>query len=186
MNRRTMLLLMMLVALPGCGVQRHAAESALIQVETDYGRMRDQLTLVAPDQARSIDGAISAAKGTLEKGDADEALRLAKELQTRLRETSDRLPAMQAELESAWTSLSASLPRTLATLKRDLQRSNRPPAGKRREVFDLARGTMLELVNQWEEAQVAMKDGRLAEAVAKAEDVNDRAVGLVMDTHEGS
>lgn len=178
--------LSLLGAIPGCGVQRHVAESAVIDVVADYAMIRDHVQNLAPDQARSIEAAIEAAKRTLDRGDLEATLVATRDIQARTRELSDRLPLMRGELESAWNELSASLPGTLASLSRRLSLANRPAGGTRQAAFDSARVALPVLMAQWRESQAAMHNGRLAESVSRAEVVRDRAKRVMADVQKDS
>jgi hypothetical protein len=183
---RWTLLLGVLLLLPGCGAQKKAAETAIQAAQTAYDGIKAQAVNVAPAEARAIEGAIAAAKADVQKGNFKAALAATQDLPNRVQELQAALPAKQAELDTAWKGLNATVPRTLASLGRKLGATSRRPAGMSRERFDAAKGELAHLKSQWSDAQAAMKDGRLAEAVGTAEDVKAWAARLSTTSHSGS
>lgn len=180
------MLVMLIVTLPGCGLQRHAAESAVIEVQSDYALIRDQVVSIAPDEGLAIEAAIASAKASLEGDDAGAALRTARDLKATIHVLSERLPDLRTDLESDWNALSESLPLTLGSLRHELSTIHSSQDPRRRTALEEARRALPDLADQWHEAQLAREDGRLAEAVKKAHDVTTRAAALVTTTHAGS
>ena len=158
----------------------------LDDVVAEYAAIRPQVEIIAPDRARSLEDSIDASKRSLEQGDLRATLEATQELRTRLKELADRLPAMQAELESTWTDLDASVPGTLTSLSQVIRRTKRPLEGPGRVAYDAARNDLPLLKAQWRDAENAMHDGRLAEAVNKAERVRSRATRVLADMQGGS
>lgn len=179
-------LLLPVLFVPACGTQQKAADAALSEVQAVYALIQEEATEVAPDQAQSIEESIVTAKGNLEKGDSRATLAAVKDLRPRVKELMDRLPAMRLELESTWADLNRSLPKTLTSLHRELNRARRPSVGARQEALDAARSELTALSAEWGQAQSAKQSGRLADAVIKAEQVKQRAVGLATYGHDGS
>lgn len=172
--------------LPACGMQKKSAETGIASLEAAYAPVRQQATSVAPEQAGHLEEAIAAARADIDRGNYDAARRATAELRTRLKELTDRLPAMQSELESAWKDVSASLPGTLAALERKLGRANRPAGSARRAAFDAATSELRSITAAWQDAQAAMRGGRLAEAVNGAENARDRALRVLAGSKDGS
>ena len=181
-----MLPLLLLALLPACGVQTHAAESAIIEVMGDYTLIREHVENVAPDRAKHIEDALDAAKESLERGDLKATMLATRDLKTKLKELSDQLPALRAELEASWNELTSSVPDTLTTLNRMLNRANRPAAGARREAFDAAKSELPAMMAQWRQSRTSMENGGLAEAVSKAKEVQDWASRVMADIQDGS
>lgn len=178
--------LLLLALLPACGLQTHAAESAVIEIMGDYALMRDQVENVAPDRAKTIEEALDAAKDSLEKGALKATMLATRDLKAQLKELSDQLPAMRAELETSWNELTRSVPDTLAALTRMLNRANRPSAGARRVAFDAAKGELPAMMTQWRQSRTSMEHGRLAKAVSQAKEVQDWASRVMADIQDGS
>lgn len=180
--RAPKLLLPLLLALsPGCGLQRHAAESAVIDVVGDYALMRHEVANVAPEEANDIEEAINDAKRSLDQGDLERTLLTTRELRLRLRTLSERLPARRAALDSTWQDLRATVPVTLVSLQNRLRLANRPPHGPRAESFDAARRELPGLMDDWRECRTALESGWLAEAVSRAERLRGRTFRLIAE-----
>jgi uncharacterized protein YoxC len=181
MNRFThgVLALMVVLLLPACGTQKKAAETSISAAQTAYDGIKEQAMNVAPDQAKMIEDAIAAAKADVEKGDFKAALDATKDLPAKTQELYDGLSAKEAELQTAWQSLSATLPDAVASLNRKLGAMKKPPAGMNKAKFAAAKATLADVKTKWGEATTAMQGGRLAEAVTKASSVKATAVHLM-------
>jgi len=179
-------LLMAVLLIPGCGAKQ-AAEKAVTDAEQAYAQIAEQARNVAPDQAQTIEAGLAAAKASLAKGDAQAALAAAKDLAEQIKTLSQQLPDLQAKLQDQWKDLSTTTPAAIAALKKKLDDFGRPPAGMPGRVqFDAATAALAPLGQQWEQAQTLFTSGKLAEAVAKAEQVKADAVKMIADMQAGS
>jgi uncharacterized protein YoxC len=175
------LALTVVLLLPGCGMQKKSAETAISGVESSFNGIREQAMNVAPDQAKTIEDAIAAAKAAVAKGDFKVALETTKDLPAKVKELSDGLAAKQAELQKTWADLNAALPGTVASLSQKLGAMKKPPTGMDQEKFAAAKATLADMQTKWGEATTAMQGGKLAEAATKAGEVKTSAVALMTE-----
>jgi len=157
--------------LVSCGGVKSAATTAIQAAETAWAAAKDNVTKIMPDEAKTIDDAIAAAKASLEQGDAKAALATAKDLPAKIQQLTAGLAAKETELRGAWTSLSAGLPGVVSTVQKRvdlLSKSKKLPAGIDQAAFDGAKSSFEQAKQMWTEAQAAQQNGSIGEAVAKA------------------
>ena len=173
------------LVLPACGNSRKAAETAMVQTVQAWNAIKAQASNIVPDDAKSIEDAIAAATAQLQGGDYKGALAAATSLGARVKELADSLPEKTAQAQSAWAELAGSIPGSIATLDKKLKGLKAPAAGapnaEQSPVVVLGH-----LKDGWNDAQAAAQGGRLAEAVAKGNDVRSGAVKLLTDLQAGS
>ena len=88
---RSFVLALALLLACGCGVREQAANSAVVDVEAEYARMRVDAERVDPAQAAVIEDELEAARQAVDRRDFESAARTARVLSTRLRELRIRL-----------------------------------------------------------------------------------------------
>ena len=162
--------------LVSCGAGKGAATAAIQAAETAWTAAKDNVAKILPDDAKSIDEAIAAAKTSLEQGDAKAALAAAKDLPAKIQQLTAGLAAKEAELRGAWDSLNAGLPGVVSAVQKRvdlLSKSKKLPAGIEQAAFDGAKSSLAEAKQMWTEAQSAQQNGNLGEALAKASGVKD-------------
>jgi hypothetical protein len=162
--------------LVSCGGGKGAATIAIQAAETAWTAARDNVAKLLPDDAKSMDEAIAAAKASLEQGDVKAALASAKELPARIQQLTAGLAAKEAELRGAWSSLDAGLPGVVSAVQKRvdiLSKSKKLPAGIEQAAFDGAKSSLAQAKQMWAEAQSAQQNGNLGEAVTKASGVKE-------------
>ena len=179
---------LILVALLGstlasCSMDKSAATAAIKTAETSWAAAKDNVTKVLPEDAKSIEGALAAAKASLEQGDAKTALASAKELPARIEQLTAGLAAKETELRGVWETLNAALPGIVAEAQKkvdQLSKAKKLPAGIDQPAFDGAKSMFEEAKQMWTDAQGAQQSGNIGEAVAKASGVKER-LGKVLE-----
>jgi len=171
--------------LPACGNSKKAAETAMAQTVQAWNAIKAQAVNIVPDDAKSIEDAIAAATAQLQGGDYKGALAAATSLGARVKELADGLPDKTKQVQGAWDELTGSIPASLATLDKKLKGLKVPapgtPNAEQSPVVML--GT---LKTSWADAQASAQAGRLAEAVAKGNDVRAGTVKLLNALQAGS
>jgi hypothetical protein len=180
-------LLLAVLLVPACATPKKVAEQAIKDAEQAYAQIALQARNVAPDQAQAIEAGLAAAKASLAQGDAQAAMAAAKDLVGRIRTLSEQLPDLQAKLQDEWKDLATSVPGAIAALKKRLSDFGRPPAGMSgREQFDAATAAVPSLEQKWDAARALFDGGKLAEAVASADQVQADAVRMIAGMQTGS
>ena len=174
-----MLVLVVGAVLASCGSEKGAATSAIQAAETAWAAAKDNVAKIIPDDAKSMDDAIAAAKASLDGGDAKAALAAAKDLPAKIQALTASLPAKEAELRGVWDTLNSGLPGIVASVQKRvdvLSKSKKLPEGIDTMAFDGVKSSLTEANQMWTEAQSAQLNGNLGEAVAKATGVKDLMV----------
>ena len=180
-------LLLAVLMVPACGGPKQAAEKAVAAAEAAYGQIGVQANNLAPDQAKEIEAGLAEARANLTKGDSKAALAQAQELQSRIQTLAEAMPALLTRLQDDWKSLTTTVPGALSAVDRKLKDFGRPPAGMPgRAQFDAASGKLTQLTAQWEEARGLSANGKLGEAVSRAERVKEDAVKALAEFQTGS
>lgn len=171
----------------GCGANRNSAEAALAAAETQYARIAEDVKNLAPDQDADLDAALTSVHETVAKGEFAAAVKLAKETSARIKLLRDALPELRAKLEGDWKQLSTTVPGALTALDRKLANSGRPPAGMpERAKYDASKEALGRLRLQWDEARSLVVSGKMAQAVASGNQVQDELVRAITELQEGS
>ena len=170
---------------PGCGAEKGATEKALAATVQAYDAIKQQAQNIVPDEAKAIEDAIAAASAQLQGGDANGAMTAVTTLDARVKELAASLPEKTTQAQSAWAELAGSIPGTLSTLDKKAAGLVKPAAGTP-NAEQSATARLARLKTDWDEAQSAAQAGRLAEALAKGNDVRAGAVKLLTDLQGGS
>lgn len=174
-----MLVLVVGAVLASCSTEKGAATSAIQAAETAWTAAKDNVAKILPDDAKSMDDAIAAAKKSLEGGDAKAALAAAKDLPAKIQALTAGLAAKEAELRGVWDALNGGLPGIVASVQKrvdELSKSKKLPAGLDAAAFDGVKTQLAEATQMWTQAQSAQAGGNIGEAVAKANGVKDLMV----------
>ena len=195
MNRIPLVALVSLLALTGCakkspsGKDKAAsnatpsAEQVLAEAVTEWNTIKEEAANVLPDAGPAIEAAIGDATAKLQSPDPTESLAAAAEVGEKVRQAERDLPQRTTELQVAWKELSGAMPATLEALERRVGsgRFRKPAPGAIAPRVRLA-----QLRADWDAAQSAMINGRLAAAVTRGEAVRAAATQLATDLQIGS
>ncbi len=180
------LLIAMLLA-PGCGAGKKGAATALAAAEGEYAKIAEDVKNLAPDQDTEISTAFTSAHEALAKGEVATVVQAAKDLSARIKTLAESLPGLRAQLEGDWKQLGTIVPSALAALDKKLDDFGQPPAGMPgRDKYAAASAALDRMNTQWAEAQTLGASGKLAAAVALANQVKDEAVKVITEFQEGS
>jgi hypothetical protein len=168
---------MVTFGLSACGTRISAATNAIAGADRAYSSIHAEAMMVAPEQAAEIQSGLADARALLEKGNARVALAKAEELEDKVESLGASLTARRTNLEARWQEASAVLPGALAAL--DASLDQRLARGIPRKQFEVASVEFIESMILWKEAQNAARDGRLAQAVAKAEEARQRVANAI-------
>ncbi len=167
----------------GCGLDRDSAQAAVETSVKEFDEISVVALNVAPDDAAAIQDMIDLSEEDLASGDYRAAVARSRQVRQRTRMLSDSLPALQTRLSSRWETLSEVVPRAIQVLEQELL-TNTDAAGLMARTQ--AQHATLELDEQrqrWTDAQIAVQEGQLAQAVELAEDARGRLVKLISELH---
>ena len=182
------LLLIVAVVAVGCGVGKPAADAAVQTAQTAFDAAKDQAMKIAPDQAKSIQDAIDAAKASAEKGDYKAAIEAAKPIPAQVKAMADGLAAKQKELQASWDSMKdmGGMVDQFKSKVESLAKMKHLPAGLDATKLDAAKTALADVTSKWSDAQAAVQAGNWADAVAKGGEVKTalqsgmEAIGMTM------
>jgi hypothetical protein len=176
-----MILVATLVAACGAG-DKGPAETALKAAEEAINSAKGEASKYMPDQVRSLESSLSAAREKLSKGDYKAVLSEAPALTSKAQEIASAAAAKKAELTKSWEGLSSGMPRVVEAIKSRvdiLSQSKKLPAGMSAETLAQAKAGLGEITQQWTAATEASKGGNLVDAVAKASSVKVKAAEVL-------
>jgi hypothetical protein len=179
---RTSLVFGCLLFLAACSSDKGPAEQAIKAAEDAFNAAKAEATKYVPDQAKAVEGAIKAAKDAFAKSDYTAALGAAKDLAAKAKDLASAAAAKKDELTKSWADLSGSVPKMVETIQGRvdaLAKVKKLPAGLDKAKLDEAKAGLATLTQGWTEASEAFKAGSLADAIAKAKSVKEKAAGLM-------
>jgi hypothetical protein len=165
-----------------CASDKVPAEQAIKAAEAAVAAGRDEAAKFAPDQLKAVEAALASVKDKFAKGEYKTALAEAQALPAQARAAAEAAAAKKAELTKVWTELSAGLPKMVAALKSRvdvLSASRKLPANIKADTLAQAKSGLATVTQTWTEASEAFKNGRLADAVAKANTVKARTAEIM-------
>ena len=166
------ILILAAVLLASCGsADKGPAEAALKAAEEAVNAAKADAMKYVPDQAKSLDAALAAAREKFNKGDFKAALSEAQALTAKAKDIASAAAAKKTELSKAWEEMSVGMPKVVDAIKSRvdiLSQSKKLPAGMTAEKLAEAKTGLAEITKQWTEATAASTGGNLTDAIAKA------------------
>ncbi|MCE5262205.1 MAG: hypothetical protein LLG97_01585 [Deltaproteobacteria bacterium] len=165
--------------LTACTSSKEPATAAIKAAEDALAASRAEAVKFVPDQVKSVEDAIKAAKASFEKGNFDEALNTAKTIPDKVKEINAAVAARKENLAKNWADISGGIPGMLEAIRsrldtlkagrslpRTLDKSKLESAEKHYEIA----------VTVWDVAKSFFSEGKLADAIAMAESAKEDAV----------
>jgi hypothetical protein len=169
--------------LASCGSpDKTPAEAALRGAEEAVNVAKADVSKYMPDQAKSLDTMLAAAREKFNKGDFKAALADAQAVTSKAKEAASAAAKKKEELAKAWADLSSGMPKVVDAIKSRvdiLSQSKKLPAGMSSETLSQAKAGLNEITQQWTAATDASKGGNLMDAVAKASSVKVKAAEVL-------
>ena len=161
---------------------KEPAAAAIKAAEESWNAAKGEVVKYIPDQAKGVEDAIKAAKENFDKGNFDAALAAAKAIPDKVKELTAVAAAKKAELAKSWEEMSGGLPKMLDAIKSRLDilsASKKLPANLDKAKLEGAKGGYEAAAKMWDEAKAASSGGNLADALAKAKTVKEKAVEVM-------
>ncbi len=185
MSRRLILTLIVFTccfALIGCSTSKAPAEAAIKATEEALAGVRSDASVYIPDQLKTVEDSLAAAKDSFQKGEYAQALTEAKDLAAKAKDLTAAVAAKKDELTKSWQEMSGGLPGMVEAIQSRvniLSKSRRLPAGIDKAKFEAAKTDLAGITQTWTEASDAFNGGNLMDAVNKAKTVKDKAVEIM-------
>ena len=161
---------------------KEPAAAAIKAAEESWNAVKGEVVKYIPDQAKGVEDAIKGAKENFDKGNFDAALAAAKAIPDKVKELTAAASAKKAELAKSWEEMSGGLPRMLDAIKGRLDilsQSKKLPENLDKVKLEGARGGYEAAARMWDDAKAAYSGGNVADAMAKAKTVKEKAVEVM-------
>jgi uncharacterized phage infection (PIP) family protein YhgE len=165
-----------------CASNKEPAAAAIKTAEDALNAVKAEAMRYVPDKVKAVEDAITAAKGSFDKKDYDAALNAAKAIPDKVKELTTAAATKKAELTKNWEELSAGLPKMLDAIKSRLDilsKSKKLPANLDKVKLESAKTGYETAANMWDDAKANFTGGNLADAIAKATTVKEKAVEVM-------
>jgi nucleotide-binding universal stress UspA family protein len=165
--------------LMACSGGKSAAELAIKTAEQAVNATKAEAAKVVPDQVKSLEDALAAAKEKVVKGEYKEALGEATALAGKAKDVLAAAKAKKEELTKKWMDLSQGIPQMVTDIQSkvdSLSKVKKLPASLTKEKFEEAKAGLASITDEWTKAQDSFKTGSFGDAVSMATSVKDKAV----------
>jgi len=173
---------LMVFSLAACSGGKAPAEQAIKAAEDALNSAKAEAMKYVPDQVKSVEDALNAAKDSFAKKDYTAATTAATSVAAKAKELVSAAAAKKTELTKSWEDLSGGLPKMIEAIKGRvdiLSKSKKLPANLDKEKFEGAQNGLAEITKVWDESNAAFKEGKLADALAKATTVKEKAAEIM-------
>ena len=164
------------------GCAKGSAESAIAKAEKQVAAIQADAEKVAPTELKALTDSLMAMKARIATGDFSGALMGARQAGTMTRDLTANLATRRGQLNSAFTSISAELPKQLEAVAAKvtaLSAMKRLPATIDAAKFAALKARIGGWTAKWTAATEAFKAGNLAEAMAAANEVKAEVAGAM-------
>ncbi len=169
-------------ALIACSTAKAPAEAAIKAADEAIAGVQADASAYVPDQLKSVQDALAAAKESFQKGDYQQALTGAKDLAAKAKDLAAAAAAKKDELTKSWQDMSGGLPGMVNAIQSRvniLSKSRKLPAGLDKEKFESAKASLATVTQTLTEATNAFQSGNLMDAVNKATTVKEKAAEIM-------
>jgi hypothetical protein len=161
---------------------KEPASEAIKAAEGAFNVIKVEAVKYIPDQANSVEDAIIIAKASFDKGNFDEALNIAKAIPEKVQGLTAAIAAKKAELNKNWDEISGEMSGMLDTIKDKLEfltASKKLPKTLDKAKLEGAKADYEAAAKMWDEAKSTFSGGNMADAIAKAKTVKERAMEVM-------
>jgi len=171
------------VALAACeSAEKAPAAAAISAAQSAIDAGKGEAMKYVPDQVKSAQDAVAAARASFEKNDFKAALAGAQDATAKAKELGAAVATKKSELTKSWEEMSNGVPKMAEVIKSRvdiLSQSKKLPAGVDRAKLDDAKAGLASLNESWAAASNAFKSGDMFDAVSKGKSAKDKAVEIM-------
>ena len=171
------------VALAACeSAEKAPAAAAISAAQNAIDAVKGEAMKYVPDQVKSAQDAVAAARASFEKNDFKAALAGAQDATAKAKELGAAVATKKSELTKSWEEMSNGVPKMAEVIKSRvdiLSQSKKLPAGVDRAKLDDAKAGLASLNESWAAASNAFKSGDMFDAVSKGKSAKDKAVEIM-------
>jgi hypothetical protein len=167
-----------------CASQKGPAEAAIKAAETAWAAVSAEATRYVPDQAKTIDAAIKAAKDAFAKGNYAVVVTDAGTIPAKIAELQKVIAAKKDEWNAAWRTLDSALGSGLTAVQtkvNELATAKKLPKGVEKAAVEGAKTGLAAAQQTFDEAKKMFGEGEYEVALAKANAVRGELAKIITD-----
>jgi len=179
---KPIVLMVLVLFVAACASGKKPAEEAIKAAEAAINAAKGEAMKYLPDQVKTLEDGLTAAKEALAKKDYKAALSAAKDLPGKANDLAAAAATKKEELTKAWKEMSGGLPKMVEAIKSRvdiLSQSKKLPANLDKAKLEGVKAGLPEVTQMWDDAQKAFSGGNLADAISKAKTIKDKAVEMM-------
>jgi len=137
---------------------------------------------IVPDEVKSLEDTLAAAKEKFVKGEYKAALEEATALAGKAKEVLDAAKVKKEDLTQKWTSMSQELPQMVADIQGkvdSLAKVKKLPANITKEGLEEAKAGLASISDEWGKVQQSFTSGNLTEAINVGTTLKDKALKIM-------
>ena len=161
---------------------KEPASEAIKAAEGAFNAVKGEAIKYVPERAKNVEDAIISAKARFEQGNFDEALNIAKAIPEKVKVLTTAIESKKVELTKNWEEISGETSGMLSAIKdklENLSASKRLPKTLNKAKLEAAKADYEAAAKMSDEAKSTFAGGNMAEAIAKAKTVKDKAMGVM-------
>ena len=165
-----------------CSRDKDPADLAIKAAETAINATKAEAVKMVPDQVKSLDDSLAAAKEKFAKGEYKAALDEATLLPIKAKGVTAAAKAKKAELIKKWTETSQELPKMIEDVQGKvdaLSKLKRLPAKLKKDKFEEAKAGLASVKDEWTKAQESFKNEKFTDAINVAGSVKDKVINIM-------
>jgi hypothetical protein len=161
---------------------KEPATEAIKAAEGAFNAVKGEAVKYVPDQAKGVEDTIISAKARFEQGNFDEALTIAKAIPEKVKVLTTAIEAKKVELNKSWEEISGETSGMLSAIKEKLETlsaSKRLPKTMSKAKLEAAQADYEAVTKMLEEVKSTFSGGDMADAIAKAKTVKEKAMEVM-------
>jgi len=165
-----------------CSRDKDPADLAIKAAETAINATKAEAVKMVPDQVKSLDDSLAAAKEKFAKGEYKAALDEATLLPIKAKGVTAAAKAKKAELIKKWTETSQELPKMIEDIQGKvdaLSKLKKLPAKLKKDKFEEAKAGLASVKDEWTKAQESFKNEKFTDAINVAGSVKDKVINIM-------
>ncbi|MGB5218594.1 MAG: hypothetical protein WBN66_09890 [Smithella sp.] len=186
MMKKTLCLAMALLVsvffLTSCSGGKNAADVAIKAAEEAVNVTKAEAVKIVPDEVKSLEDTLAAAKDKFSKGEYKAAMEEATALAGKAKEVMAAAKAKKEELTGKWMEMSQELPKMFEGIKakvEELAKAKKLPANLTKEKFEEAKAGLASVQEEWGKAQQSFVSGNMTEALTGANSLKDKGLKIM-------
>jgi hypothetical protein len=161
---------------------KEPASEAIKAAESAFNAVKGEVVKYVPDQAKGVEDAIISAKARFEQGNFDDALNIAKAIPEKVKVLTTAIEAKKVELTKSWEEISGETSGMLGAIKDKLEAlsaSKKLPKTLNKAKLEAAKADYEAAAKMLDEAKSTFSAGNMADAIAKAKTVKEKALEVM-------